>query len=133
MDAKKFRKFFETNKTKDRAQDTACIVSVQGRQHDVDILYSVDPVADFVKATVKTVLAIHAQEGEGDVLAFLPGQQEIEAACRLIRDSVPARGGRPVEVMPLYANLPFRMQLAAMAPLPRPKVRCQTHPAYHAA
>jgi HrpA-like RNA helicase len=38
-DAEAFRDFFETNASRDRAKDTAAIVSVLGRQFDVDVLY----------------------------------------------------------------------------------------------
>jgi len=87
-------------------------------------MFSQEPVADYVKATVRTVAAIHNEEGEGDILAFLPGQQDIETACQLIRDAVPDSGsGRPLMVFPLYAHLPWRNQLAAMAPLPKKRRR----------
>lgn len=98
MDAEKFKAFFETNKSDDVSKDTACIVAVQGRQHAVgtvqagrlpsrvsrltpqrgwscaDLCFSAEPHSNYIQATVETVLSIHAEEGEGDILAFLPGQ-----------------------------------------------------------
>ena len=97
MDAEKFKAFFETNKTDDVSKDTACIVAVQGRQHAVgtcqqrlvvpataqlltrvlvlaDLCFSAEPCSNYIQATVETVLSIHAEESEGDILAFLPGQ-----------------------------------------------------------
>lgn len=62
------------------------------------------------------MLSIHTEEGDGDILAFLPGQQEIEAACRMIREGTP-EGGRELVVHALYANLPWGVQMRAMAPL----------------
>ena len=34
----------------------------------------ISPVPDYVKVTIDTVVAIHKQEPQGDVLAFLTGQ-----------------------------------------------------------
>lgn len=40
-DAEAFRDFFETNVGGDAGKDEATILSVVGRQHEVDVLYSV--------------------------------------------------------------------------------------------
>ncbi len=40
-DAETFRDFFETNAGEDPGKDEATIVSIAGRQHEVDVLYSV--------------------------------------------------------------------------------------------
>lgn len=40
-DAEAFRAFFETNVGGDAGKDEATILSVVGRQHEVDVLYSV--------------------------------------------------------------------------------------------
>jgi hypothetical protein len=40
-DAEAFRDFFETNVGGDASKDEAAILSVVGRQHEVDVLYSV--------------------------------------------------------------------------------------------
>ena len=73
-----FKKFFETNTTKDPRQDTAVVMTIEGRAFPVDVFYVKQPVANYLMATVKTVLAIHREEGPGDVLAFLTGQEEVE-------------------------------------------------------
>lgn len=39
-DAEAFRNFFETNVGEDSGKDEAAILSVVGRQHEVDVLYS---------------------------------------------------------------------------------------------
>ena len=51
----------------------------------MDIFYVKQPVADYLMATVKTVLAIHREEGPGDVLAFLTGQEEVEKTVAELR------------------------------------------------
>lgn len=45
-----------------------------GRQYAVDILYSNEPVADYLKASVDAVVNIHSSLEEGDVLVFLTGR-----------------------------------------------------------
>ena len=80
-----FKKFFETNTTSDRSKDTATIMTIEGRAFPVDVFYVKQPVANYMISTVKTVLAIHREEGPGDVLAFLTGQEEVEKTVAELR------------------------------------------------
>ncbi|CAI5738478.1 unnamed protein product [Hyaloperonospora brassicae] len=91
------------------------VVSVEGRQYPVDIEYLQTPCGDYLQQTVDTVLAIDQHEGEGDVLAFLPGQEEIDAVVRALNDRAPAH----ILAVPLYGTLPLRMQQNAFLPAPR--------------
>lgn len=43
---------------------------------------------DYVEAAVRTAVQIHTCEGPGDILLFLTGEQEIEAACLKIETAV---------------------------------------------
>ena len=54
------------------------------------------------------MLQIHVDEGPGDVLLFLTGEEEIEQACSEIRAEVQKLGDQagPVHVVPLYSSLP---------------------------
>jgi ATP-dependent RNA helicase DDX35 len=63
------------------------IVSVEGRAHSVAIHYLAKPAPEYVKAAVATALDVHRSEGPGDVLVFLTGEDEIEEACEMLRDS----------------------------------------------
>ena len=63
---------------------------------------------------------IHCEEGPGDVLVFLTGQEEIEATERLLAERAAAlpegaagRRGGPKELLPLpiYAALPPEQQM----------------------
>jgi hypothetical protein len=47
------------------------------RTYPVDILFSQQPVPDYVRATVETIMRIHGNEPAGDILAFLTGQEEV--------------------------------------------------------
>lgn len=40
----------------------------------MDIYYTSNPEANYIEATVVTVLQIHLSQDEGDVLCFLTGQ-----------------------------------------------------------
>jgi len=51
----------------------------------VDIYYTKNPEADYVDASVVTVLQIHiSQPLDGDILVFLTGQEEIETATEIL-------------------------------------------------
>ena len=54
----------------------------------MDILYTKAPEADYLHAAVVTTLQIHVSQPPGDVLIFLTGQEEIEAAENRIREAV---------------------------------------------
>lgn len=61
MDAEKFYDFFNTNTSGDRSKDSAAVITVEGRLYPVDIHHSLDPVPNYLKATVDTVMKIHRQ------------------------------------------------------------------------
>ncbi len=53
--------------------------------YPVDIYYTKNPEADYVDASVVTVLQIHiSQPLDGDILVFLTGQEEIETAAEVL-------------------------------------------------
>ncbi|XP_075987847.1 putative ATP-dependent RNA helicase DHX35 [Anticarsia gemmatalis] len=81
MDAEFLRDFFNLSDKKDSdKRSTSTIMSMQGRTHPIDVFYSEEPVPDYVKATVDTVIKIHENEPFGDILAFLTSQEEILSA-----------------------------------------------------
>lgn len=111
VDANLIKEFFETTSNKtDHTKDTACIVSVQGRVHPVDILYQQKPSANYIISAAETVLNIHASEEKGDILVFLPGGEEIDNCISIIEE----RGERYAQsliLIPLYSSLPIAMQM----------------------
>mmetsp|Transcript_22143 Transcript_22143/g.67991 ORF Transcript_22143/g.67991 Transcript_22143/m.67991 type:complete len:713 (-) Transcript_22143:34-2172(-) len=136
IDAEKFAAFFRTNmgeppeievpgnrgRPPQRARlANSTIVAVSGRTHPVDILHSEQPVAEYVRAAVDTVAMIHRQEPPGDVLVFLPGGPEVDAAVEMARDLSGLDDRAGVVVQPLYASLPRQAQIAAFRPPPRGK------------
>lgn len=72
--------------------------------------------------TLRLCRQVHCDEGPGDVLVFLTGQEEIEACERLIVErgaALPPAPGRPgLLVLPIYAALPPEQQLRVFQPAP---------------
>ena len=91
----------------------SCIVSIEGRAHPVDVLYLREPAANYLQELVSTVLRIHSGEGRGDVLAFLPGGEEIDAAVAMLRE---AHDKNDLVLIPLYGSLPTASQALAFQP-----------------
>ena len=69
-----------------RAKIVYCIVNNQipGRTFPVDVMFSKNVVEDYVDAAVKQAIQIHLQPPQGDILVFMPGQEDIEVTCDLI-------------------------------------------------
>ena len=69
--------------------------------------------ADYLHAAVVTALQVHVTQPAGDVLIFLTGQEEIEAAEELLKQRTKGLGSRIGELMiaPIYANLPSDLQV----------------------
>ncbi|XP_052062495.1 probable ATP-dependent RNA helicase DHX35 isoform X3 [Mytilus californianus] len=113
LDAEEMRDFFNNNETGDKSKDTASIMTIEGRNYPVDIHYSLDPVPDYLKCTVETVMKVHNSEKEGDVLAFLTGQDEVEAVVRMLIDEAKKipRDGHKMKVLPMYGTLPSSEQM----------------------
>ena len=121
LDAENVRDFFNTNISGDPAQDDVAIVSVEGRMFPIDIFYLLDPVPDYVKATIETVRKIHRNEPAGDVLAFLTGQDDIHVVVRtLINDArQQPRDVMRMRVLPMHGSLPRAEQLRVFERTPR--------------
>ena len=64
-------------------------MSIEGRTYPVNMYYVKRPVANYLTSTAETVLAIHRDEGQGDVLAFLTGQEEVEKTVSELRLGTP--------------------------------------------
>lgn len=118
-------------RTRDTKANTATILSLQGRQHPVDILYTESPVSNYVQAAVDAALTVHSSEPIGDILVFLPGAEEIDAAVELLRDNAPQskrsgqwekftagekNEGGPIQVLPFYSALPMSAQMKVFEP-----------------
>ena len=98
--------------------DGAPILNIPGRMWNVEICHEENPVENTVTATVERILRIHRSEPAGDVLAFLPGQEEIEAVCSGVSRHRMA-GGSALDgliVLPFHASLPGEAQMKVFHP-----------------
>ncbi|KAL8765430.1 MAG: hypothetical protein Q9209_007498 [Squamulea sp. 1 TL-2023] len=110
MDAQKFAKYF----------DDAPIFNIPGRRYPVDIHYTAQPEANYLNAAVTTIFQIHITQGQGDILVFLTGQEEIEAAEQQLAETARKLGSKAPEMIicPIYANLPSELQSKIFEPTP---------------
>ena len=107
-----FRKFFSS------LSITCNLISVPGRTFPVSLWYTPSVETDYVEASVCTILQIDEDEAsrDGDILVFLPGQDDIEA----VSASLVARSQhkRELVVVHLYAALSNEAQAMAFNPVP---------------
>ncbi|PHH82135.1 hypothetical protein CDD82_6893 [Ophiocordyceps australis] len=118
MDAVKFSDYF----------GRAPIFNIPGRVFPVDIYHTPEPVPNYLEAAVTTMFQIHISQGKksGDILIFLTGQEEIEAAEREItevsrkldKDKKLRNDIKGLMVCPIYANLPSEQQSKIFEPTP---------------
>lgn len=101
--------------------DGAPIISSQGRSFPVEEIYLEDqPAGSLPLRMASAVLKVLSETRGGDLLVFLPGAGEIRACAAILADSGTA--GRGVSVHPLYGDLPFDQQQAAILPGSQRKV-----------
>lgn len=62
------------------------LLNVPGRLHPIDVFYTPTPEPDFLESALITLLQIHVLRPAGDVLVFLPGQEDIEGLKRLLEE-----------------------------------------------
>ncbi|XP_055804870.1 pre-mRNA-splicing factor ATP-dependent RNA helicase DEAH1-like isoform X3 [Solanum dulcamara] len=112
LDAEKFSDYF----------DCAPIFKIPGRRFPVEIHYTKAPEADYLDAAVVTALQIHVTQppGDGDILIFFTGQEEIETAEEIIKHRIKGLGTKIAELIicPIYANLPTELQAKIFEPTP---------------
>jgi len=102
--------------------------NIEGRTFPVDIHYTPAPEANYLAAAITTVFQIHTSQptvdenGRAqDILVFLTGQEEIEAAETQIQEISKKLGSRIPEIItaPVFANLPQELQVKIFEPTPR--------------
>eukprot|EP00096_Caligus_rogercresseyi_P009584 TRINITY_DN3278_c0_g2_i1.p1 TRINITY_DN3278_c0_g2~~TRINITY_DN3278_c0_g2_i1.p1 ORF type:complete len:1104 (+),score=332.56 TRINITY_DN3278_c0_g2_i1:64-3375(+) len=101
MDSKKFADFF----------GNVPVYTIPGRTFPVDLLYSKSTVEDYVDAAVKQAIQVHLGGAEGDMLIFMPGQEDIEVTCDQIKERLAQVDEAPaLAVLPIYSQLPSDLQ-----------------------
>jgi len=92
----------------------APLLRVSGRMFPVETFFTLRPEKDYVQAAIEVCVLIHTQEGPGDILLFLTGEEEIETACAEIHERV----DDGLLVLPLYSALPMKQQSRVFPPAP---------------
>lgn len=126
LQAEDFLRFFAGDDLHQEKSDgriganTGSIISLEGRMYPVDLLYLESPAEDYVERSVKTVFDIHLQEGEGDILIFLTGREEIETAIQMISERAASLHPKAQSLLPLplYSGLTTDQQMYVFEPAP---------------
>ncbi|KAL5096802.1 hypothetical protein RYX36_001129 [Vicia faba] len=129
IEAKSMADFFRPRKKRREPENEEnglkvepAILSVEGRGFSVQINFAEEPFHDYIQAAVSTVLSIHERESTGDILVFLTGQDDIDAATHLINEDIQTnRKHSGLVVLPLYSGLPRADQELVFSPTPRGK------------
>ncbi|XP_045457381.1 probable ATP-dependent RNA helicase DHX35 [Melitaea cinxia] len=125
MDAGFLKDYFDLNEKRASNKSSSVIMSMQGRTYPIDVFYVEEPVPDYVKATVDTVIRIHENEPFGDILAFLTSQEEILSALNTLeeyarqnnetnkyRKTFPSGiSAANLSILPMYGSLPHYKQI----------------------
>lgn len=103
LDAEKFSKFF----------NNAPILFVEGKMFPVERYYLDKPADDIIDSLVKAVVQLNQGEQSGDILCFLPGQEDIDKAVDILEKIAPelSKEAPFIVPMPLYAALPPQQQM----------------------
>ncbi|MCC7197719.1 ATP-dependent RNA helicase, partial [Candidatus Peregrinibacteria bacterium] len=110
LDTEKFSRFFSKDVSVKVAE-----FSVSGRMFPVDIEYNPVPEeADAALFIAHMVDRIHMSKKAGDILIFLPGEQEINKTISAIQQL----GFGDLKCLPLFSRLPMEEQMAIYAEHP---------------
>lgn len=105
LNAELFSKFF----------GNAPILFIEGKMFPVSPFYLSDSSEDIVDTMVRSVIQINLAEQEGDILCFLPGQEEIDSCVTVLTQVAP--------LLPKQAPLLVPMALyAALSPAKQAKI-----------
>lgn len=97
LNAELFSKFF----------DNAPILFVEGKMYPVLRHYLSETSEDIVDTVVRAIVQINSAEQEGDILCFLPGQEEIDNCVNILTTAAPQlpKEAPLIVPLPLYAAL----------------------------
>jgi len=95
----------------DASLSAPTVLSVEGRTYKTKIYYREYPVANYLEASIETVINIHEANrlASGKILVFLTGQDEIEYVCERLSEYATTSSSRldlkKLIVLPLHASL----------------------------
>lgn len=100
----------------------ATILKSQGRSYNVDIRYSHKPHDERIEDTMCRTIMKTLREENGSILAFLPGQAEIERTEKKLvtfLGNLPIIKEENIIITPLYGTLDMKEQDSAILPSPK--------------
>lgn len=106
MDSSKFAMFF----------GNVPVFNIPGRTYPVELFFSKNTTEDYVDAAVKQAMQIHLSMPQGDILIFMPGQEDIEVTCEVLAERLKAleetsnTSPPPLSILPIYSQLPSDLQ-----------------------
>lgn len=79
---------------------------------------------DYITATIRCTMQLILFEEKGDILVFLPGQEEIEETHSMLAEKLRFLGKiHQIMILPLYANLPSHEQNKVFLKAPAESIR----------
>ena len=113
-----------------RAFDNAPIIEVSGRMYPVDVRYlPLDPEEEekgdvtYVDAAVRAVDDLKNERKRGDIMIFMPSEQDIRETCDLLE----GRDYKDAAILPMFARLSWTEQRRVFQPMPRQKIVVATN------
>ena len=87
---------------------SAPVFKIHGRQWPVEIYQTKAPVPDYIDAVADTIMQIHMKETAGDILVFLPGDQQAQEVHEILDQKIKGLEKMPYKLIicPIYAYLP---------------------------
>ncbi len=119
---------FDTRKFS-AAFDGAPVIDVEGRTYPVDVRYvgggedGEEAEATYVERAVKEAEALFRKGRQGDILIFMPTEQDIRDTCELLE----GRRFDRIAVLPLFARLTNEEQQRVFSPLTGRKIVVATN------
>lgn len=108
----------------------APVISVSGRMYPVDVRWrpldpDIEEKGDFthVEAAVNAVDELKQENGGGDILIFMPTEQDIREVCELLK----GRSFENTNILPMYARLSWREQRMVFQPMAEQKIIVATN------
>ncbi|SDA87112.1 ATP-dependent helicase HrpB [Mesorhizobium qingshengii] len=92
----------------------APVIESEGRAYPVDVRYDERPAGVAIEDAMAKAIRSALADESGSVLAFLPGQREIERTAERLAGKV----GAGTDIVPLYGMLDGKAQDAAIKPAP---------------
>lgn len=99
----------------------APVLYVKGKMFPVTKMYLSESTESIVDTMLRCIIQVNMAEPEGDILCFLPGQEEIDECVGTLAKVAPflPKEAPLIEPLPLYAALSPLQQLKVFAKYPR--------------